>query len=461
MSSTSNASYEEWKGELPSMPPRSTLYPLKPIGVGTSLVESLTSYITRLAEAHCLFPGILMGKVIAPLVQHNPVYKECWWEMHIGHGRQSYMFNAMHRPAACVVQTLETLTQQHSLRFLTLLTWAETFPTHRFIRQMRAWCPLCLEEQWTTGQVIYEPLLWTIQSVTLCARHQCRLQTRCSHAGCGRELPWLAWSGLPGYCPYCHCWLGTLHPASAETDGVDLCWEHWVTEQLEMLLALAPTVAAPPSHTRIQDVLMHFSRQFHQGSLKACARLLGFPWGTFAGWICDQQFPLLENLLLLCSALGVSLQACLFDEVTTLSFRPSGEMLKPLANKTQPAARHSWESLQTRQRLEAILKNDEEPPPSLREVARRFGAPPGSLRDSHPDLCRAISARYLTFRQERGRVIMQQRCEEVRQAAYQLAEQGKRPTGKNLGKVLAKPGVLRSPHIRKAWKAMLREMESG
>jgi hypothetical protein len=77
MSSTSNASYEEWKVELPSMPPRSTLYPLKPIGVGTSLVESLTSYITRLAEAHCLFPGILMGKVIAPLVQQNPVYKEC------------------------------------------------------------------------------------------------------------------------------------------------------------------------------------------------------------------------------------------------------------------------------------------------------------------------------------------------------------------------------------------------
>ena len=34
------------------MPPRSRLYSLEPIGIGTPQTESLTSYISRLAAAH-------------------------------------------------------------------------------------------------------------------------------------------------------------------------------------------------------------------------------------------------------------------------------------------------------------------------------------------------------------------------------------------------------------------------
>src|SRR5438105_13804339 len=35
-----------------AMPPRSRLYSLEPIGIGTPQTESLTSYISRLAAAH-------------------------------------------------------------------------------------------------------------------------------------------------------------------------------------------------------------------------------------------------------------------------------------------------------------------------------------------------------------------------------------------------------------------------
>ncbi len=58
----------EWDVTPLPMLPRSTLYALVPIGMGTPLVESLTSYITRLAEAHSVFSGLLMQKVIVPLV---------------------------------------------------------------------------------------------------------------------------------------------------------------------------------------------------------------------------------------------------------------------------------------------------------------------------------------------------------------------------------------------------------
>jgi hypothetical protein len=51
--------YEMWDITSPDLPPCSRLYPLEPIGVGTPLVESLTGYIARLAEAHCVSTGVL------------------------------------------------------------------------------------------------------------------------------------------------------------------------------------------------------------------------------------------------------------------------------------------------------------------------------------------------------------------------------------------------------------------
>ena len=46
----------------------SKLNSLAPVGIGTPLVESLTSYISRLAYTHCIFPGILMERVVQPAI---------------------------------------------------------------------------------------------------------------------------------------------------------------------------------------------------------------------------------------------------------------------------------------------------------------------------------------------------------------------------------------------------------
>jgi TniQ len=52
--------YESCSIEIPSIPPRSILYSIPPIGLGTGDVEGLTSYICRLAEAHCVSPTNLL-----------------------------------------------------------------------------------------------------------------------------------------------------------------------------------------------------------------------------------------------------------------------------------------------------------------------------------------------------------------------------------------------------------------
>lgn len=41
-----------WDLTLPPIPPRSRLFCLPPVGIGTAAVESLTGYVARLAMTH-------------------------------------------------------------------------------------------------------------------------------------------------------------------------------------------------------------------------------------------------------------------------------------------------------------------------------------------------------------------------------------------------------------------------
>jgi hypothetical protein len=60
--------YECWDLKKLSIPSRSRLYQLEPVGIGTPLVESLTGYISRLAEAHCVTPKALISRELVSFI---------------------------------------------------------------------------------------------------------------------------------------------------------------------------------------------------------------------------------------------------------------------------------------------------------------------------------------------------------------------------------------------------------
>ncbi len=60
--------YNCWDLKQPEILSRSHLHSLKPIGVGTQLVESLSSYISRLASSHTCSTGTLVMNQIVPLI---------------------------------------------------------------------------------------------------------------------------------------------------------------------------------------------------------------------------------------------------------------------------------------------------------------------------------------------------------------------------------------------------------
>lgn len=63
--------FECWDCEPAVLPPRSRLYSLMPIGIGSMFVESLTGYVSRLADAHAVSVGNLVGRELL-LVSAKP-----------------------------------------------------------------------------------------------------------------------------------------------------------------------------------------------------------------------------------------------------------------------------------------------------------------------------------------------------------------------------------------------------
>lgn len=130
------------------LPERSILYAPAPIGMGTAFGESLTSYLARLAEAHCVYLGVLLQEMMVPLmaeteVQSNGTEQHPLWRRD---GSGSHLINVTSPRARAALQVLEMLTLRTDLRGLSLTALTDLLPIRGLTRNTLAWCPLCYEE---------------------------------------------------------------------------------------------------------------------------------------------------------------------------------------------------------------------------------------------------------------------------------------------------------------------------
>lgn len=456
MNTSTNPPYEQWNLSDRSWLSPSVLYALAPVGIGTPHVESMTSYFMRLAEAHCVFPGVLMRKIIAPFAESHLMGMQGATTMAVQEGKTTGAFNSAHHRARNMVNVLENLTQQQGLHALTMLPWAEVFPLFGLIRSARAWCPCCLEEWRGSGHVIYEPLLWAVQAVKICVQHGCRLETHCPK--CTKTSYWLSWRSLPGYCAHCRQWLG-MSLMQSEEKRPEMLWLKWCVEQVGTLLTLVPTLTDLPSRARIDEGLPVLLEQISQGRKMTFARLTGLSPAMVGDWFYLQQLPSVESLLRICFAVNLSIQEFLLGKQPITCSLRSEEMPYLQGQHAHRFARGFWKSAQIREKLEAIAMSEVMAPPSLKAVARSLGGDPASLKKYHPSPCRAISERYAAYANVKRVATEQQHCDEVQDAVHRLIEQNIPPTGRNVALILTKPGILRSSVVREARRAAIRERE--
>jgi hypothetical protein len=437
--------------------PQSQLYNLVPKGVGTPYTESLTSYLTRLADAYNVSTGTVFTQALAPLL--NKAYLTSGRIINVSW--RACAINGSGVMAADWAELLELLTHRSDLRYLTLLTWKDLLSQQGLLRSTQAWCPLCFEEWRATGEVVYEPLLWTLQVLTICPSHRCKLQQRCPYVDCHHLLPWISRYNQLGYCGYCHRWLGisaaNVHPEDEQVDAETLAQQKWAWENVGKLIALAPQVSSPPVRQNIERGVVYYFEQAAQEKVSALAQKLEVTGQTMWSWRVHHSMPRLVHLLRMCHQLGIPLHTFLMEEKDE-STPNSGTFQSQSPWRASPKKERQPRSVLQKQ-LEAIMAADDEPPPSLAEVARRLGyrGSPGISR-KFPDLCQVISTRFRTYQQEKSKQKITDLCEQVRRLACELHARGMYPATSRISKLGMKSGDFRHPVVRSAWLTVCHEL---
>ena len=230
--------YEAWQLRTHRLTGRSYLYSLPPIGGGTPLVESLTSYIQRLAEAHAVETGTLVYHELRPRVPFVKGKRCGQVPTKLPHSfyLEAYRLNGTGDRARLWVCMLEELTQVRRLDLLTALPWAYAINRRNLLRANRTWCSSCYENWRSSGRPVYEPLLWMLQVVTVCPDHMQPLDSLCPV--CSRMQYVFSSRSHPGHCSRCRSWLGRVH----EADIMD----HHLAEHLRTAEMVADLLAASP-----------------------------------------------------------------------------------------------------------------------------------------------------------------------------------------------------------------------
>jgi len=249
-----------------------------------------------------------------------------------------------------------------------------------------------------------------------------------------------------------------MSPAEDEKlEAEETGWHMWMAENIGELLAVAPTLPVLPRRERITYAMAVCVEEAARGTESVLAQALGLrPAGAWE-WLHTERTPRLDLLLRLCDLVGISLLDFLTaEDIHVGPLRTNRPWMK--FSPQQRSSRRPFDGEGVRQALEEILVSEEQPPPSLCEVARRLDRQVSVLAVRFPDLCHAISARYMAYRTVRSKERIQQVCVEVRQAVLAVHAQGVYPSLTRVAGLLRAPRLIQIPEAQATWRETLQEL---
>jgi TniQ len=438
-----------WEMSIPDIPRRSRLYSLPPLGLNSSLVESLTSYIGRLAYEHHLEVGTLIQYTIAPILGKRYIAEDKSRSVS-SFLRFAGPMNGNSIMASDWVGALESLTLRADLAFLTLLVGANALSQRDLLQPVRQWCPLCYEGWRSQGATVYEPLLWSINGITICPEH-CQPLERCCPR-CSSPLPWLAWRSRPGYCSSCGRWLGRASGHSQVEEK-----ERFTAETVGAFLAQLPQLPLSVPREGVIRSLRDLIAATTGGNIAAFSRSLGLPRTTL--WELVQGYfpPSLPFLLQLCYQFRLSLLQFL-SGIKREDIAPAAAPLSQEQIRKRDL-RRPLDREKVQKALEDILADRQCMPLSTREVARRLGYPVRTIKEYFPMQCREIARRYAEYRKQQGQRRITDLRLRIHEAACDVHGQMLTPTYRRVGTVLNTPGCFREREARRALLASCSRLE--
>jgi len=443
--------YESWELSPPGLSPRSALYQIRPQGIGTAETECLTSYLARIANAHCLPVGVFLQRYLIPLINNDRArsgksLRPCKSLYGVRYA------NGSDTLAADLVGMIEKLVLITGIAPMTFALWSGIVPRRELLRKYRSWCANCYAEQAAGGGPIYDLLMWAVFSVNICPRHRCLLIEKCP--GCWKQIPPILANYLPGFCPYCRTWLGAQDASSVSivvpANINDLDYQLWIADNIGDVIAYSPTLPTKPIRQNVVDAFNHCINQAAEGNASILERWLNVSSGQSWRWADGDTIPAIKILLKLSYLIRVPLLKLLMDpsyvleHISKYPIDVRGNSKRPIRRLRR---RNTLAFLKAQQDLEAALI--EIPPPSLTEIALRLGyQEANTLRIKFPELSKKIANNYMSSERQRAKILANRNEKPDRERQRKLLEQElSKPCPESVMKVAIKLGYTRGAVI--------------
>jgi len=248
---------------------------------------------------------------------------------------------------------------------------------------------------------------------------------------------------------FCQRWLGmTSSMSSTSASGlkeVEVVWQQWVMDNIGNLLALTPMIELPPTQKQVHDKLALAIRYVSKGNAASFARSLGVNKTRVQRWLTQKNLLDIEALLHVCYFLGCSLGEFLLEEALTYQLREVNRFPLEALRKGTPVQTNRATVWQI---LEKTLTTEEDPPPSVQEMARRLNCNTQVLYECHPTACNRIATRYKGYIRRQAKERVQLHRDEIRSVFLALRTAGVPISYNNVYRSLSRP-------VRIPWKEFL------
>jgi hypothetical protein len=415
---------------LKDLASRSYLYSLTPIGIGTKHVESMTSYVSRLINAHNLNSGVFFTKIIYPYLGKVDFPRDGFIP------KKSCTFNNFHQKSTELVSALTDLTMINNLELHTLLDFSNFLGNYE-VRSNKYWCPCCYQESNDNRSPVYDKLIWAFNDVEVCLEHNCRLI--CSCPSCNTAQFHISRNNIMGYCYKCGSWLGDSRYYS--TDSIPFGyfhWQEWTINNIRELLLLTPNERSNVNRIWVSykdNIKKNISSVIDNYKIKRehLFNIAKIPIRLYYNWEKGRQRASLSSLLKLCYVTNTPLKKFLFmDFELDIGLKQLPNFIySNVLHKTQK----KYDIDELRQEIMQIISDKVDPPPSLSQVSKSFGyKKTETLRAKLPNETNIIIKNYRDYIVEEK----QKRREELSNVIIKLLNRDIYPSQKNIEKELGK-----------------------
>jgi hypothetical protein len=393
---------------------RSIFYGLPLVGVGTPQVESLRSYLLRLAAEHSMIPREVVATVTSLQPHHRPDenLKTIW---------SGFPVSGTSDRAVRLATMLSEATGV-DLAPASLVRFRHVISAHRLCHSRKTrYCPECVRQRVGDAHV-HAPLLWELKIVNACPVHGVRLLPT---AECGvppsARLPINRRVSLPGVCGRCGS-IGFRCVGASDLAGER---DIWVATQAGKLLALSATESRSLTREMLTAGIREMVDVRFDGKPVQAATQARLARSTVLHWLKGAEgveLAALLELAYLADADVTELFRGRYTEVgVAIDAQRGGDTARILPPRYE---RHDWTSVQV---ALSDAANDENMP-SLLSVLAPFGIDNSEARRRYPTECRTVASRHDAARRKQWRQVYDASYVAFSKAAAELRYRGVEPT---------------------------------